>query len=440
MIATDPTTARVILPEPHDKQWAIINGANKRNAVECGRRFGKTKLGGLLAALPAIKGQPVGWFAPNYKIMLGAWQDICGYLAPAITYKGKTDMRLELVGGGEIEFWSLHNNENAGRSRKYARVICDEASLVRNFEVIWQNSIRPTLTDLRGDAWFLFTPKGHNYAHRLYQKGKTEDIWSSWRFGTIDNPYIDPEEIEEARRELPERVFNQEYLGIPADDGGNPFGLQHIALCVGPISTDKPVAFGVDLAKSQDWVVVVGLDRAGRVCVFDRWQHIPWRETEDRIFELVGYTPTKMDSTGVGDPIVEGMARDRPSISGYKFKTGPEGKQKLMEGLMRAIQSHSIRFPDNEIRHELEVFEYELRPGGGVRYSAASGMHDDCVCALALALEQARVCSPAEAALVHHGESKMEGGPDEGENLSQYYDRKREDPNFGFPARRTRRW
>lgn len=439
MIATDPTTARVILPEPHKIQWQILREANKRNSVECGRRIGKTILGEIIASKTSVKGQPAGWFAPNYKIMMGAWDDLTRWLAPAIIRKDKTEMIVRLAGGGSIEFWSLHNNEDAGRSRKYATVICDECSLVRNFEQIWLNAIRPTLTDLRGDAWFLFTPKGHNYAHRLYQKGQTEDIWSSWRFGTIDNPYIDPEEIEEARRELPKRVFEQEYLGIPADDGGNPFGLQYIAACVGALCDGQPVAFGVDLAKSQDWTVVVGLDATGHTCSFHRWQHVPWGETTERLFDIVGYTPTLIDSTGVGDPIVENMARERPNCSGYKFTA--ESKQRLMEGLASAIQSNAVTFPDNEIRHELEVFEYELRPGGGVRYSAASGMHDDCVCALALALEQSRVCAPAEAALVHHGQSKMEGGPDEGESYSAYASRMRNsNPNWGFPARRARRW
>jgi hypothetical protein len=58
-----------------------------------------------------------------------------------------------------------------------------------------------------------------------------------------------------------------------------------------------------------------------------------------------------------------------------------------MEGLAVAIQSEKVSFPDGPIRKELEVYEYEFTRTG-VRYSAPEdmGYHDDCVCALALAV------------------------------------------------------
>ena len=55
-----------------------------------------------------------------------------------------------------------------------------------------------------------------------------------------------------------------------------------------------------------------------------------------------------------------------------------------MEGLAVAIQKQEISFPEGVIANELESFEYEYTRTG-VRYSAPSGMHDDCVCSLALA-------------------------------------------------------
>ncbi len=70
-------------------------------------------------------------------------------------------------------------------------------------------------------------------------------------------------------------------------------------------------------------------------------------------------------------------------VEGYKF-TAPS-KQQLMEGLAVAIQKTSIRFPAGVIKSELDSFEYEVTRTG-VKYSAPSGSHDDCVCALALAV------------------------------------------------------
>ena len=242
--------------------------------------------------------------------------------------------------------------------------------------------MRPTLADYRGHAWFLGTPKGRNYFQRLFSLGKTGRAdWKSWRLPSTANPWIPADEIEAARLDMSEEMFKQEFEGYPADDGGCPFSLKCIEECIQPMSPNEPVVWGVDLAKSQDFTVAVGLDDEGRVCRLERWQG-PWRETERRLVDLIGETYACVDSTGVGDPIVEVLQAECPYVEGFKF-TRPS-KQQLMEGLAVAIHTNSIGFPDGWMRAELEAFEYTHTPTG-VRYEASAGLHDDGVCALALA-------------------------------------------------------
>jgi hypothetical protein len=88
-----------------------------------------------------------------------------------------------------------------------------------------------------------------------------------------------------------------------------------------------------------------------------------------------------VDSTGVGDPIVEDLIRERANVEGFKFSAS--SKQQLMEGLAATIQRREVTFPAGWLANELEAFEYEYR-AGGVRYSAPAGLTDDGVCALAL--------------------------------------------------------
>ena len=336
------------------------------------------------------RGPPCRVVRTHHQVQGHVWRDMLYTLESVITNVDKQEGRIELVTGGVIDFWTLHDNPNAGRGRKYKRVVIDEAAIVRGLQDAWTGAIRPTLTDLKGDAWFLSTPKGHNYFHKLWLRGQGDDPdWKSWRMGTVENPHISDSEVAAARRDMPEAVFEQEYLGIPADDAGNPFGLSHIAACIGELSPDPPVAFGVDLAKSVDWTVVLGLDAQGRVCVFERWQRVPWGETTERVLDIVGSVGTLADSTGVGDPIVEELARTSPNIEGFKFTS--ESKQRIMEGLSAAIQGETIQYPAGDISAELETFEYVMRPGGGVRYSAPEGMHDDTVIAKALAWKAAQM-------------------------------------------------
>jgi hypothetical protein len=185
-----------------------------------------------------------------------------------------------------------------------------------------------------------------------------------------------------------------------SDDAGNPFGLLHIEACVGPMSAKPVSAWGIDLAKSQDYLVLIGLDIDGSVAQFHRWRDAPWRESIKRIYRIVGEdTPALVDSTGVGDPVLEELQFEHGNFFGYHFSQ--VGKQKLMEGLAVSIQGREIRYPDGPIRHELESFEYITMPSG-VRYSAPAGYYDDCVCALALAREKLSQSSPAASLIKYY--------------------------------------
>jgi hypothetical protein len=382
---TAATELVVRRPTLHAAQAQVVAEADRFNVLQCGRRFGKTTLGEDLVLDPALDGYPTAWFAPTYKLLDEVWRGLVRATADIVRHIDKQQRRIELITDGVIDFWSLDNDDPA-RGRKYKRAVIDEAGIVRDLQDKWTAAIRPTLADYQGDAWFLGTPKGRGYFHTLWLKGQQgEPGWASWRFGTIANPHIAADEVESARRDIPESAFKQEFLGEPADDAGNPFGAAAIRACVGPMSAHAPAVWGIDLAKSQDWTWAIALDGSGAVCRSERWQG-PWSATLQRIIALVGSGTALVDSTGAGDPIVEQLQREgRGTFEGYKFSA--ESKQRLMEGLAVAIQSRRVTLPDDPVLiGELEAYEYEFTRTG-VRYSAPEGLHDDGVCALALAVQ-----------------------------------------------------
>lgn len=370
----------ITLNEEHAGQKQVLDEAKRFNVLCCGRRFGKSALAVNLLSEIAIAGKPAGYFAPTYKLLDGTYNECLNALEPIVTRKNEHQF-IELLTGGRIEFWSLEN-ELAGRSRKYKRVILDEVAFAKNLWKLWTESIRATLSDFKGDAWFMSTPKGKNDFHKLFMRGKTgEENWMSWQMSTYMNPYIDPLEIDDAKKDLPELAFSQEYMAEFNDNVANPFGTAFIAQCTFPMSTLPAVCFGIDLAKSHDWSVIVGLDKHGSVCYLDRWQS-DWRTTKDKILRLPQGTAIAIDSTGVGDPIGEDIQRVRGNVEAFKFTA--ISKQQIMEGLAVAIQSRIITFPEGVITDELNNFEY-IYTRTGVKYSAPDGLHDDVVCALALA-------------------------------------------------------
>ena len=276
----------------------------------------------------------------------------------------------------------------------YAAVI-DEASRFK--EESW-HAIRSTLTATRGPIRIIGNVKGRkNWFYQLARRAEQ----GTPNFGyhkltaadAVEAGVLEKEEIDSARAMLPEHVFKELYYAEPSDDEGNPFGAQHVRACLSPLSERPAVAWGWDLARKQDWTVGIGLDADGAVCEALRFQK-PWHEQVDIIKRYVRNTAALVDETGVGDPIIEAIKLTVPGrgpnvvelscprLEGYKFTMA--SKQMLMEGLALAIHERKVRFPEGPISFELMNFEYEFTRLG-IRYSAPAGMHDDCVCALALA-------------------------------------------------------
>jgi hypothetical protein len=286
------------------------------------------------------------------------------------------------VGGARLWFKSAEKPDTLYGEDVY-RIVGDEITRWR--EASW-HAVYSTLTATNGRAKLIGNVKGRqNFAYRLARKAQAgESEWGYHKLtasDAIEGGVIAAETVEAAARDLPPQVFRELYEAEPSDDQGNPFGIAAISALIKPLSKLPPAVWGWDLAKSHDWTVGIGLDANGDTCRFERFQK-PWQETTRIIRELTGRTKALVDSTGVGDPILESLqSNGGRNFDGFKFSQS--SKQQLMEGLALAIHKAEISYPD-EVANELLSFEFEYTRTG-VRYSAPEGLHDDCVCALALA-------------------------------------------------------
>jgi hypothetical protein len=364
------------LPEAHINQTKILESTARFRVVMCGRRFGKSELSQVEIISNALQGMNVAYITPTYKLA----KTFFDKLIECVPFENnKSDLVIHFPNMGTVEFFTGERLDNL-RGRKFHLVVIDEASFISDLQDGWLNSIRPTLTDYQGRALFLSTPRGKNYFYSLYMKGGQRD-WESFKFTTYDNPYIKTSEINDAKAQLPKAVFEQEYMANPMENAANPFGAEHINKCTCNLSLNEPMFYGLDLAKSFDWTVIIGLDSEGKVCYFERFQK-DWLQTKETIKEIRKHKHIFIDSTGVGDAIVEDLQKYFNDMTGFKYTS--TSKQQLMESLASSIHKKEIGFPEGAIKDELEIFEY-LFTSTGVRYSAPAGFHDDCVNALALA-------------------------------------------------------
>ena len=377
----------IVLPERHPGQQRIHDADARFKVVMCGRRYGKTQHGIITACEGVIRGEMWGWFSPSYKFSTEVWRELVRTLEPIIEKKNTQEKRIDTINGGVIEIWTLQgvSAEDVAKGRKYHGAIFDEAGLVENLVEVYNTAVRPTLVDFKGDALFLGTPKGRRHGFvQLFARGEVgENGWMSFRAKTIENPYIPPEEVDAARRELPEAIFKQEFEAEPSDDGLNPFGLKELERAVTQPSKKPTVCYGVDLARANDWTVVVGLDEWGRWTTYERWQ-APWTETKQKIRRLSSEAPCLVDGTGVGDAIFDDLAMAGMNV--HKFVFHVASKRELVQRLIAAFAGQKVTIAEGIPYTEFKAFEVSYTSQGKVRYTSPNGVHDDAIMAWGLAL------------------------------------------------------
>lgn len=387
-------------------RWSLVEASTKsgKTVASIARiiEWGLVGNGQFAAAL----GQHYWWVAPVSDQARIAFSRVKQGLTPgSFTSRESPTPSIHLITGPVLSFKSADNPDSLFGEDVYGAIM-DEAS--RSRPEAWY-AVRSTLTATRGPAVLIGNVKGrknwfYEFCRRVEDGLEPNGSFSriTWR-DAVEAGVLDLEEIDDARRNLPENVFKELYEAVASDDSGNPFGEAHILACLTKgLSKKLPVAFGIDLAKKQDYLVVIGLDEDGAVCVFERWQGVPWRDSIRQIHRIVGEDiPALVDSTGIGDPVLEELQFGRGNFFGYMFSQA--SKQRLMEGLSVSIQGHEIQFPDGPIKTELLRFEYVLTRTG-VSYAAAEGYNDDCVCALALARERWTTTVPAANLMAYYSD------------------------------------
>ena len=385
-------TLTITLPRPHTAQEEVIREASRFNVVDCGRRFGKTTLGLNRCADPEVLSYPVGWFSPTYKMLLEVWREAAIIFQPIEKRKNAQERRIEFVTGGLLEFWSL-DDINAGRGRKYKRVVIDEAAMVKLLMDHWQVVLRSTLADYRGDAWFLSTPKGRNGFWQMWQWGQDvhKPEWTSWQMPTHANPHIDPAEIEAMRLSMPELIYNQEVQAQFLEDAGGVF--RHVTDAATAVELERGeegavYIFGVDWGKHSDFTAITVLDIVKRSMVrLDRFNQIDYHVQTGRLMALAEkFRPLAIvaERNSMGDPLIEQLQRQGLPVQ--PFITTNATKANAIDALTMAFERGNISIlNDRVLIGELQAYEMERLPSGMLRYSAPPGMHDDTVMSLALA-------------------------------------------------------
>lgn len=229
-----------------------------------------------------------------------------------------------------------------------------------------------------------------------------------------DNKHCPSALKEEARRckEVNADDYKHIWLGEPLSQANNA-AFRNVAAIVrdyvNPVepSPEYTYVLGVDLARSVDYTVLTVINATlKRVDYVERMANenrTSWSYQKEKILAVskkYGEALTIVDSTGVGDPVVEDLMRMGCNVyhaettggvekPGYKFSA--TSKENLVEKLKVAIELKLFTIPRIPwLIRELERFECISLPSGKHRWQAKDGEHDDGVISLALAVWGAR--------------------------------------------------
>lgn len=389
-------------PPMYEYQTAILDSAARFTVTIAATKCGKTAshiVWLFEQALQCKTNQSVWWVAPTFFQAKIAFDRMKVQISNQNFYKAnETNLIITLVTGAKIYFKTAEKPDNLFGDDVYAFVF-DEYTRAR--EQAWF-ALRSTITSTGGKGKFIGNAKSKkNWGYKLAMKAKAgqDKEFEFFKITAYDaancgmmtkdgRPML--EEIESAKRALPESVFNELYLAEASEDGSNPFGMKYIAaICHPTLSTEPSCCHGIDVANKFDSTSIIGLDKLGTQSYYRNFTRTGWPHVISTIKNLP-QIPASQDSTGVGDVVLAEVQQINPLIEGYIFTE--QSKQRLMEGLAVGIQSRKLLIADDgdvvngtgKLRHQLEQFEITYTRTG-VRYSAPEGEHDDDVCALALA-------------------------------------------------------
>lgn len=207
-------------------QQEVYKDPTRFKVIAAGRRCGKSRLAATMLIIEGLRcpqGSAVLYVSPTMgQSRQIVWDLLLELGREVIQTSNVNNLDITLINGARIYVRGADRPDTLrGVSLTFA--VLDEVADIK--PQAWEQVIRASLSDKKGKAIFIGTPKGRNWFYDLYKLGQEGDDkdWKSWHFTTKDNPLIDPDEIESAKKTLSSFAFKQEYMASFSNAGSDVF-------------------------------------------------------------------------------------------------------------------------------------------------------------------------------------------------------------------------
>lgn len=195
-------------------QKTVFQDKTRFKVIVAGRRCGKSRLSAVALLVEGLKcpqGSAVMYVAPTQgQARQIIWDLLMDLGRDVIQSSHVNNMDITLINGAKI-YVRGSDRPDTLRGVSLTFLVLDEVADIK--ADTWEKVLRAALSDKKGSALFIGTPKGRNWFYDMYNLGLDgeDEEWKSWHFTTKDNPLIDPKEIEGAKKTLSSFSFKQEY-------------------------------------------------------------------------------------------------------------------------------------------------------------------------------------------------------------------------------------
>ena len=230
-------------------QKEVFQDKTRFKVIVAGRRCGKSRLSAVALLVEGLKcpqGSAVCYVAPTQGMARQIiWDLLLDLGRDVIQSSHVNNLDITLINGAKIYVRGADRPDTL-RGVSLTFVVLDEVADVKS--ETWEKVLRAALSDKKGNALFIGTPKGRNWFYDMYNLGldQVDPDWKSWHFTTKDNPLIDPKEIEGARKTLSSFAFKQEFEASFDNAGTDLFKEQWIEY--GEEPSDGVYYLAIDLA------------------------------------------------------------------------------------------------------------------------------------------------------------------------------------------------
>lgn len=384
---------KVKLPSPLNYQKDIIDWLDdpdvKYVSFLKSRQSGGSFLNKLLVSKWGLteKKCKIGYITPTLKLGKLFHSEIVESLKPFILESNGTDLSIKFKTNTTVQFFSAEQG-NTIRGNQFHYAIIDEAAFMN--DDVFNFSIRQTWLTIGKKIILCSTPNGNQgFFYSFCQLGLNgEPGYRTKTINIYDNPFIDPKEIEQIKKIIPERVFKQEYMGEFLDGSGTVFTNFKNCVLETPTLTGKYYA-AIDWAKVNDYTVLTIINNLYEVVEIYRINQLEYTQQINLITEkLKKYNPiqTISEENNIGS-VVNELLRKQYKGNIKSVILDNQLKKQIIEELVVAFENNQIKIPNNDILlRELQSFTATYNHStGNIKYSAPSGLHDDTVISLAYA-------------------------------------------------------